>query len=119
MLSQILANIEVLHLPLNKIFEKISDKELDRIGYLTILQNSNLYLAYCEFEDKFVFDKEHYDFCKKLGTLPLSDTIKLCNFEIARLNKIFDNKKSDYDKRIKLYPALSMLIGLAVIILII
>ena len=109
MLSYISTSIEVFRLPLNKIFEKITDKDLDRIGYLNILQNSNLFHAYDEFEDRFIFDKDHFDFCQKLGKLPMADTIKLCNLEIARLNKILENRKIDYEKRIRTFTNLKEL----------
>ncbi len=119
MLSSILEKIDMLHLPLNKIYETISVYELERIGYISALRADGIKTSYEKFENKFLFDVEHLDFCEKLGTLPLSDTVKLCNYEITRLSKLLDSQRTEYEKKIKLYPALSLLVGLAVIILII
>jgi len=119
MLCVISDNISLWHLALNKIYDSIKNIELERIGYLDTLRSCGLAHAYREFSVKFLFDQEHEIFCEKLGTLPLVDTLKLCENEIKRLNKILDQQKEVIEKKIKLYPALALLAGIAVIILII
>lgn len=119
LLSNILEKIDILHLPLSKIYHSVRDPELEKIGYIEALRSDGIKIAYEKFENKFLFDLEHLEFCEKLGTMPLADTVKTCNYEINRLKKLLDERKEYYEKKIKLCPALSILIGLAVIILII
>ena len=118
-LSGVLEKIDILHLPLSKIYESVYDLDLEKIGFTEVLKAQGIYQAYENFENKFLFDHEHLEFCDKLGTLPYSDTVKLCNYEISRLKKLLDTQKDKCERKIKLYPALSILIGVAVIILII
>lgn len=119
MLSSISEKIDILHLPLSKIYESLRDNELEKIGYLDNLKAFGLTKTYEKYQNKLLFDYEHIDFCEKLGTMPHGDTVKLCQYEINRLSRLLDKQKEHYEKKIKLSPALSILIGLAVIILII
>lgn len=118
-LTGVLEKIDILHLPLSKIYESVYDFDLERIGFTEVLKAKGLWCAYEKYENKFLFDPEHLEFCDKLGTLPHGDTVKLCNYEINRLKKLLDIQKDKCERKIKLYPALSILIGVAVIILII
>ena len=117
LLTSILEKIEVLHLPLSKIYESCNDTQLEKVGFLKTLKEDGLKKAYDEYEYKLLFDKSHSDFCEKLGTMPHVDTVKTCNLELIRLQKMFETQKEQYEKKIKLFPALSILAGLAIIIL--
>lgn len=118
-LSGVLEKIDILHLPLSKIYESIYDLDLEKIGFFEILKAQGLRCAYEKHENKFMFDPEHLEFCDKLGTLPHGDTVKLCNYEINRLKKLLETQRDTCERKIRLCPALSILIGVAVIILII
>ena len=118
MLSQITEEISLWHLPLNDIYNNINFHELNKLGFLTDLKSNGLTSAYQEHFNKFLFDNEHLIFCQKLGTMPLSDTVKLCEYEIKRLSKILEIQTENIEKKIKLSPALALLLGAATIILI-
>ena len=119
LLYQINENISNWHLTLSKVYDSINIEELEHIGFMNTLRSKGLLRAYEDHFGKFIFDSEHISFCHKLGTMPLGDTIKLCNNEYNRLSKLLNDQKVDLEKKMKLYPALALLIGIAVIIMII
>ena len=110
--------IALWQLPLTKIYESITSDELKAIGFTEKLKYQGLPEAYRFIENKLVFESSHLDFCKSLGSMPLVETVKLCDEEIKRLEHELRQKQESLEKKSKLYPALGILAGLAAVILI-
>ena len=52
MLTSIFEKIEVLHLPLSKIYESCNDTQLEKVGFLKTLKEDGLKKAYDEYESR-------------------------------------------------------------------
>ena len=110
--------IALWRLPLTKIYENLNNEELDNLGFLKTLRTQGLEKAFKSIEHKLIIDGSHLDFCKMLGTMPLTETVKLCDEEIKKLEFEIREKKAALEKKSKLYPALGILAGVATVILI-
>ncbi len=116
-LRMIRDKISYMHLPLNDIYADFDPPALTEIGFTRDLQNEGLAFAYEKHKKRLFFETNVHSFCRKLGSLPLSDTVSLCSYEITRLEKEYDKQMELSEKKRKLYPSLGMLTGLIAVIL--